>query len=87
MLTLNTVIHYWQLKYLPVLLIKIERIQIGNHRIKVVYFADDNHHVLKTYCCFNRILHEDSSSAKINFSKAKSYGQEHMNIELINKEE
>ena len=31
--------------------------------------------------CLNRILYEDAYSSKINFSKAKSYGLEHIKID------
>ena len=65
------------------------RIQIGDHEIKIVKFADDSHHLLKRIACLNRIqvilkLHEDASSLKINLSKAKAYGLGHKKIELFN---
>ena len=80
-----------QLRYLSVSLIRIKGIQIGDHEIKIINFADSVIIFLRDVTCLNRIqvilkLYEDTSSSKINFSKAKSCGLEHIKIELINTE-
>ena len=54
-------------------------------------FADDTTIVLRDIICYNRIqvilkLYEDESSSKINFSKPKPYGLEHIQIELVNQD-
>ena len=68
-----------QLRYLPIPLIRIKGIKIGDHEIKIVNFSDN------TIICLNSVhvilkLHEDAYSSNINFSKANTYG-----IELIKK--
>ena len=66
-----------QLIYLPVLLIRIKGIQIGENEIKTVNFADTTI-FLTDITCLNRIRvilkYEDASSSKISFPKTKSYG-------------
>ena len=54
---------------------KIKGIQIGDHEIKIVYFADDTTIFLRDVTCLNRIqvilkLCEDASSSKITFQKS-----------------
>ena len=49
-------------------------IQIGDHEIKTVNFADNTTMFLRDITCLDRIkvilkLYEDASSSKINFSK------------------
>ena len=66
-------------------------IQIEEHGIKTVDFADDAAIFLGDITCLNRIqvilkLFKDASRSKINFSKAKHYGLEHIRIELINQD-
>ena len=61
-----------QLRYLPISLIRIKGIQIGDHEIKIVNFADDSIIILRDITCLNRIqvvlkLYEDASSSKINY--------------------
>ena len=80
-----------QLRYLLIWLISIKGIQIGDHEIKIVNFADDTAIPLRDITCLNRIhvvlkLYGDASISKINVSKAKPYGLEHINIELINQD-
>ena len=63
--------------------------QIGDHKIKIVNFADDTTIFLRDIICLNRIqvilkLYEDASSSKINFLKANLYG--YIKLELINQE-
>ena len=46
---------------------------------------------LRDITCLKRIqatlkLYEDASSSKMNFSKTRSFGLEHTNIELINQD-
>ena len=77
-----------QLRYLPISLIRIKRIQIGDHEIKILNF-DDTTIFLRDITCLNRIqvilkLYEDKSSSKMNFSKAKPYELEHIKKDLIN---
>ena len=78
-------------RYLPISLIKIKGIQIGDHEIKTVNFFDSPTIFPRDITCLKRIqvilkLNEDASIFKINFSKAKFYGLEHMKIELINQD-
>ena len=80
-----------QLRYLLTSLIRIKGMQIGDHEIKLVNFADDTTIFLRDIACLNRIqvilkLYEDASSSKINFSKVKPYVLEYIKIELINKD-
>ena len=61
-----------QLRYLPIPLIRIKGIKIGDHEIKIVNFSDN------TIICLNSVhvilkLHEDAYSSNINFSKADTY--------------
>ena len=61
----------------------IKGIIIGDHQIKNVDFADSTIIFLKHITCLNSIqmilkLYEDASSSKLNFSKAKPYGLEHI---------
>ena len=56
---------------------RIKGIQIGNHEIKLVNFADDTTILLRDIDCLNRIqsilkLYEDASSSKINFTKSQA---------------
>ena len=85
MSTLNAVNHYR-----PISLIRIKRVQI-DHDIKIVNFVDETTIFLRDIICLNRILvilklYQDASRSKIIFSKAKSYGLEHLKIELINQD-
>ena len=78
-----------QLRYLSDSLVSIKRIQIGENEIKIVDFADDTTIFLTNMTCLNRMhvifkLYKHTSSLQINFSKTKSYGLEHIKIELIN---
>ena len=80
-----------QLRYLPVSLIRIKIMQIGNHKIKVVNYANGTTIFLRDIACLNRIqvileLYEDTSSSKINFSNAKPYGLERIKVELMNQD-
>ena len=55
----------------------IKGIQIGDHKIKIVNFADDTTILLRDITCLDRIqvilkLCEDASSSKINFSKSQA---------------
>ena len=55
---------------------RIKVIQIGDHEIKRVNFADGTNIFLRDITCLDRIhvtlkLYEDASSSKINFSKVK----------------
>ena len=76
------------LRHFTLSLIRIEGVQIGDHEIKIVNFADDT----CNFTCLNRIqvtlkLYQGASNSKINYSKAKPYGLEHIKIELINQDE
>ena len=76
---------------MPISLIRIKGIRIGDHEIKIVNFADDTTIFLTDITYINRTqvtlkLYEDASSSEINFSKAKPYGLEHIKIELINQD-
>ena len=56
---------------------RIKGIHIGDHEIKIVYFADNITIFLKDISCFNRIrltlkLYEDASSSKKSFSKSQA---------------
>ena len=56
---------------------RIKGIQIGDHDIKLVNFADSTSIFLRGITCLNRIqlilkLYEKASSSKINFSKSQS---------------
>ena len=80
-----------QLRYLLISLIKIKGMQIEDHEIKIVNFADDTTIFLRDITYFTRIqvilkLYEDASSSKINISKAKPYALEHIKLELISKD-
>ena len=77
----------FKLRYLPISLKRAKGIQIEDHRIKIVDSADDAAIFLGDITCLNRIqVFEDASRSKINFSKAKNYGLEHIRIELINQD-
>ena len=83
--TLNAVNHSMSIS-----LIRIKRIQI-DHDIKIVNFVDETTIFLRDIICLNRILvilklYQDASRSKIIFSKDKSYGLEHLKIELINQD-
>ena len=59
---------------------RIKGIQIGDHEIKIIHFADDTTILLRDITCLNRIqaflkLYEDSSSSKTNFSKSEASAQ------------
>ena len=52
-------------------------VQIGDHKMKLVNFADDITIFLGDITCFNRIqvilkLNDEDSSSKINFSKSQA---------------
>ena len=56
---------------------RIKGIQIGDHEIKIVNFADNSTIFLRDITCLDRIqvilkLYEDASSSKINFSKSQT---------------
>ena len=56
---------------------RIKGIQIEDHEIKIVNFADDTTILLRDITCFDRIqvifkLYEDACSSKINFSKSQA---------------
>ena len=56
---------------------RIKVIQIGDHEIKIVNFADNTTIFLKDITCLNRIqvilkLYKDASCSKINFSKIQA---------------
>ena len=75
-------------RYLPISLITIKGIQIGDHVIKLKNFADDTTIFLRDITYLNRIqvilkLYEVASSSKINFPKARPCGFEHIKKELI----
>ena len=79
------------LRYLPISLKRAKGIQIEDHGIEIVDFADDAAIFLGDITCLNRIqvilkLFEDASRSKINVSKAKHHGMEHIRIELINQD-
>ena len=81
----------FQLRYLPISLKRAKGIQIEDHGIEIVDFADDAAIFLGDITCLNRIhvilkLFEDASRSKINVSKAKHHGLEHIRIELINQD-
>ena len=59
---------------------RIKGIQIGDHEIKIVNFADDTTIFLRDITCLDRIqvilkLYEDASSSKINFSKSQAFAK------------
>ena len=59
---------------------RIEEIQIGGHKIKIVNFASDTTIFLRDITCLDRIklilkLYEDASSSKIDFSKSQASAQ------------
>ena len=59
---------------------RIKGIQIGDHEIKIVNFADNTTIFLRAITCLNRIqvilkLNENVSSSKINFSKSQASAQ------------
>ena len=59
---------------------RIKRIQIGDHKIKTVNFANDTTIFLRDITCLDRIqlilkLYEDASSSKINFSKNQAFAK------------
>ena len=77
--------------YLPISLIRLKVIQTGDHEIEIVNFANGTTIFLRDITRFNRVqvilkLYKDASSLKINLSKAKPYGSEHIKIELINQD-
>ena len=56
---------------------RIKGIQIGNHEIKIVNFADNTTIFLGDITCLDKIqvilkLYEDTSGSKINFSKSQA---------------
>ena len=56
---------------------RIKEIEIGDHEIKIVNFADDTTIFLRDITCLDRIqvilkLYEDASSSVINFSKSQA---------------
>ena len=59
---------------------KIKEIQIGDHEIKIVNFADNTTIFSRGITCIDRIqvilkLYNDASSSKINFSKSQASAQ------------
>ena len=57
---------------------RIKGIQIGDHEIKIVSFADNTTIFLRDITWYDRIqvilkLYEDTSNSKINFSKSQAY--------------
>ena len=55
---------------------RMKGVQIGNHEIKLVNFADDITIFIGDTTCLNRIqviliLYEEDPSSKINFSKSQ----------------
>ena len=76
---------------LPISLLKIKEIQIGDHEIKIINFADNMTIFIRDFTCLSRIqvilkLCQDAFRSMINFSKVKPYGQEHIKLELINQD-
>ena len=70
-------------------LIRITGIYIGDNEIKIVNCVHNTTIFLKDITCPNKIkvilkLYEDASTLKINFSKAKPHGPEHIKIDMIN---
>ena len=56
---------------------RIKEIQIGDHGIKIVNFADDTTVFLRDITCLDKIqvilkVYEDASGSKINFSKTQA---------------
>ena len=56
---------------------RMKGVQIGDHKMKLVNFADDITIFLGDITCFNRIqvilkLNDEDSSSKINFSKSQA---------------
>ena len=56
---------------------RMKGVQIGDHEMKLVNFAEDITIFLGDITCFNRIqvilkLYEEDSSSKINFSKSQA---------------
>ena len=56
---------------------RIKGIQIGDHEIKIINFADDSNIFFRDIACLNRIqvvlrLYKDASSSKILFSKSQA---------------
>ena len=75
---------------LPISMIKIKEVQIGDHEIKMLHFSDESTIFLRDITCLKAIqvilkLYKDASSLKINFWKVKRYGLEHIKIELTRK--
>ena len=59
---------------------RIKEIQIGDHEIEIVNFADNTTIFLRDTTCLNRIqvilkLYKDLSSLKINISKSQTSAQ------------
>ena len=74
---LSMLLYILWLRYLPVSLMPIKGIHIGDHEIKIVYFADNIIIYLKDISCLNGIhltlkLYEDASSSKVNLSKSQA---------------
>ena len=77
-----------QLRYLPISLIMIKDIQVGDDEIKIVNFANHTTIFLIDFTCLNRIQviiksYEDAPNSKIKFSKAKPYGLKHVKTEFV----
>ena len=58
---------------------RIKEVQIGDHEIKIVNFADDTTTFLRDITFLDGIqvilkLYEEASSSKINFSKSQNFG-------------
>ena len=65
--------------------------QIGDHEIKIVNFADDTIISLRDFSYPTKIelilrLCEKTSSSKVTFQKARPYELQHMKMELISQE-
>ena len=71
---------------------RIKGIQIGDHEIIIVNFANDTTIFLRDITCLDRIqvilkLYEDASSSKINFSKSEvsaKFPLKHLKLTLVN---
>ena len=70
---------------------RIKGIQIGDHEIKTVNFADDITIFLRHFSCCTKIelileLTQKASSSKINFSESQTLWVWYIKIELIDQD-
>ena len=70
---------------------RIKGIQIGDHEIKIVNFADDTTIFLRDFNFLTKIelnleLSYKAYSSKLNFSKSQHFWVWHIRIELINQD-